>query len=327
MRCLRSVLLMAVIVAITTVAEPVVMAQSGAVPDVASRADHGPVTLDARFSPATLSLSATATLTITITRPENYSLEPKIGDAALRESFVIRDIDEQLPRLDGDKVIVSHVFHLEPLEPGSITVQPVSYTLQPDDQADPVVVQTKPLQVEVITSIESATPRLSDVEPPAGPQTLPPDPFRFLRWVAVGMLIVAAALVLIVRKRKPPPPPPPLTPAEVARRDLDALRGSAIAETDIKEFYVRLTGIVRVYVEGTTGILSPRQTTDEFLREIEGRDLFSHDEQSRFREFLESADLVKYAAHQPTSEDIASSLAKAESFVSTPVEPSVEAPE
>ena len=68
--------------------------------------------------------------------------------------------------------------------------------------------------------------------------------------------------------------------------------------------HVRLTGIVRRFIERETGIHAPEQTTEEFLRAISSGDVFSRDERDRLREFLEVADLVKYAAHQPRKEDV-----------------------
>jgi hypothetical protein len=41
-----------------------------------------------------------------------------------------------------------------------------------------------------------------------------------------------------------------------------------------KEFYLRLTGIVRQYIEGTTGIRAPEQTTEEFLRDVRSSNTF-----------------------------------------------------
>ena len=67
----------------------------------------------------------------------------------------------------------------------------------------------------------------------------------------------------------------------------------------VKEFYLRLTGIVRQYVEDTTGIRAPEQTTEEFLRDMRSRAAFPPERSVRLAEFLEAADLIKYAGQQP----------------------------
>jgi len=46
------------------------------------------------------------------------------------------------------------------------------------------------------------------------------------------------------------------------------LAASGLMETDVKVYFVELTAIVRRYIERTTGIRAPEQTTEEFLCEI-----------------------------------------------------------
>jgi hypothetical protein len=105
------------------------------------------------------------------------------------------------------------------------------------------------------------------------------------------------------------------SPRELAYLELQQLLQDNWAELDVKRFYVELTGAVRRYIERTTGILAPEQTTEEFLREIGQRDTFVADERLRLQEFLESADLVKFAAHQPRTEDLQESFQRAQRFV------------
>ena len=80
----------------------------------------------------------------------------------------------------------------------------------------------------------------------------------------------------------------------------------------IKEFYLRLTGIVRQYVEDTTGIWAPEQTTEEFLRHA-GSAVFPPDRSLRLAEFLEAADLIKYAGQQPHEGQIDEAIARPKS--------------
>ena len=89
-------------------------------------------------------------------------------------------------------------------------------------------------------------------------------------------------------------------------------------QADVKGFYVELTGIVRRYIERTTRVSAPEQTTDEFLRATTDHPEFSLDKRSQLREFLESADLVKYAAFNPNEYDIQTAIDRARRFT-TPI--------
>lgn len=282
---------------------------------ITSETSRGPVSLQVRFAPESPSLSDEVTLSITIRRDEKYSVSPpEMTD--LFEDFLVSDFDTGLPRVEDGKVVVEHVYTLEPLAPGEVTLEAIPYRFRAGKDSEPIVVETEPLIVQVRTMIDLSNPSLTDLADPQDPLMLEPDPYRHAYWIAGGVLL-AALLVFawLKRKKKPVPEGPVLTPAQVARRDLDALRASEFAETDHKKFYVELTGIVRRYVEGTTNIRAPEQTTGEFLREIEQRRLFSAREQQKFRYFLEAADLVKYAAQTPGEEEIGASWRTAEAFV------------
>ena len=83
----------------------------------------------------------------------------------------------------------------------------------------------------------------------------------------------------------------------------------------VKEFYLRLTGIVRQYVEDTTGIRAPEQTTEEFLRDMRSRAVFPPERSVRLAEFLEAADLVKYAGQRPEQGQLEQAITRAHEFV------------
>ena len=84
--------------------------------------------------------------------------------------------------------------------------------------------------------------------------------------VAAGLLAIVAVVVVMRRRRRRPVEVRRETPEEIARKALAVLLAENLpARGLIKEFYLRLTGIVRQYVEDTTGIRAPEQTTEEFL--------------------------------------------------------------
>ena len=145
-------------------------------------------------------------------------------------------------------------------------------------------------------------------------------------------LAVAAAALWRRRKREKAAAAVVLSPEELARLELQKLAASGLMETDVKVYFVELTAIVRRYIERTTGIRAPEQTTEEFLCEIsrdssplflgEGPEVRANPLSKgegmpceRLKDFLESADLVKFAAYRPRREDIQESFQRAEVFI------------
>ena len=147
---------------------------------------------------------------------------------------------------------------------------------------------------------------------------------RCRRLSAIGWLVAAGvagllailAVVALRRRKRRPIEPRRQTPEEIAQAALALLLAENLpARGLVKEFYLRLTGIVRQYVEDTTGIRAPEQTTEEFLRDMRSRAAFPPERSVRLAEFLEAADLIKYAGQQPEEGQIDQAIARAHEFV------------
>jgi hypothetical protein len=234
--------------------------------------------------------------------------------------FVIRDFREPLPRISNGREVIQQIYKLEPTETGKLRIDPISVRFsdrRPSGDGRTHTIETEPLTVEVTSLVGDKAPSLGDLRPAAGPIGLPS---RLARWLWAIAAVVAAALAaawwLWRRSRRAKAASAVvLSPEELANMELDKLIESKLADRDVKQFYVEVTSIVRRYIERTTGVHAPEQTTEEFLREISRAQTFGRDECSRLRDFLESADLVKFAAHQPRGDDIAESIRRARLFV------------
>jgi hypothetical protein len=82
-----------------------------------------------------------------------------------------------------------------------------------------------------------------------------------------------------------------------------------------REYYYRLTEIVRQYIERKFGIAAPEMTTEEFLNMLARDHGALPCQPDPLRYFLEACDYVKYAALQPRRDDAEGALATARSFV------------
>ena len=130
-------------------------------------------------------------------------------------------------------------------------------------------------------------------------------------------VVLAVLVVMLLRRRKRRPVAVRRqTPEEIAQAALALLLAENLPGRGlVKEFYLRLTGIVRQYVEDTTGIRAPEQTTEEFLRDMRSRAAFPPERSVRLAEFLEAADLIKYAGQQPEEGQVDQAIARAHEFV------------
>lgn len=233
--------------------------------------------------------------------------------------FTVRDIHEPLPRIEQNREILEQVYTLEPARTGKLSIGPIRIPFtdaRRDGDGQPHVIETQPLSVHITTVVPSDEPSLGNLRPLAGPVEVPAER-RLGRWL---LLLPVAAILAAVgwfwrKRRKRTVVEKPLSPQELARLELEQLLSERWAERDVKLFYVALTGLVRRYIERTTGVRAPEQTTEEFLREIAGKETFQPEEARRLEWFLESADLVKFAAYRPRMEDIDESIDRARRFI------------
>jgi hypothetical protein len=285
------------------------------------KAEKGPVKLTVRVWPREPRLSDLVEMDVTAEGQPDVEIKPPAFGQAVGD-FLIRDYSER-PAEPGAKNTRRFHYQLEPVHAGkhlirSVSIEFVDRRTNSEARAEPVLIETEPLEVNVTSEFGGAAPDLANLEPMVPPQSVPR--VSGMAWVigavVAGLLAIVAGILVVRRRRHRTVEAPRKSPEEIAREALDRLLAENLpARGLIKEFYLRLTGIVRQYVEDTTGIRAPEQTTEEFLRDMRSRQAFSPERGLRLAEFLEAADLIKYAGQQPQEGQIDEAISRAQEFV------------
>ncbi|MCP4003625.1 MAG: hypothetical protein GY725_05465 [bacterium] len=76
----------------------------------------------------------------------------------------------------------------------------------------------------------------------------------------------------------------------------------------VQAFYVELSDLVRTYLENRFELRSPELTTEEFFEVARTSPDLTPELQALLRDFLEQADLVKFARHQPGTAEMDAAL-------------------
>ncbi|MEI8241984.1 MAG: hypothetical protein WCI17_01830 [bacterium] len=165
-----------------------------------------------------------------------------------------------------------------------------------------------------------ATPAPVSGEPEVSlrPYRIPPTPREVLGWAALVILALLAAVLLFrgaralqrrVREVR-------MSPRERAFAELDRLlhRG-LVAKRLYKDFYIELTMVVRRYIERAHLIRAPEQTTQEFLKAAARHPHFRPASLAQLKEFLESADLIKFAGQEATPQMADDAVSGAKEYV------------
>ena len=293
--------------------------------DVISRvSEKGPVRMTVRVSPAEPRLSDLVNLEIEVVAPEQIEIKaPTFGNAV--GDFLVRDYHEDSSGASSESKEQTRKFRyeLEPVHSGthlirSVVIEFVDRRDSSEEKDKVATIASDPIDVKVSSMLDDKVPDLGQLE-----GMLPPQPLEEnQRYWWVWGLVLAIALLLttfrVLRRRESAAAiERKRSPEELASEALAALLAEDLPGKGLfKDFYVRLTGIVRVYIEETTGLRAPEQTTEEFLREMRTRATFSAERSIQLQEFLEAADMVKYAGQQPGSDQIELSIRRAQEFIS-----------
>ena len=184
-----------------------------------------------------------------------------------------------------------------------------------DKSGKPGCAEVKPFNVKVVSKVAKSEDNLKGM----GSENSLLDVKKNLLPYIIASLAALIVIVMIwsafFKRKKSSKSEKPKSPYELAMERMKALLESGLAHRDVKMFYVELTGIVREFIERTTLINAPELTTEEFLYKISQGNVFSDVERIRLKHFLESADMVKFAQHDPGEAGINTAIHNAEAFI------------
>jgi hypothetical protein len=285
--------------------------------------ERGPVRTSVRLEPLAPTIGDPLILELTVhAEPGVELLMPEFGDALDR--FTIVDFVPSETLADDGGTLARQRYTLQPSRSGPQSVPPllVEFVDRRPGRAsapegeDAYELLTERLEFEVA----SVLPADASLElrpaggalPPLAPPAAPWWPWALA--TAIGLAVAApfvARTVLAARARQRR-----RSAYDVARAELDALLYGPRPDADgMDAFYVRLSGVVRRYLEDRFGLRSPELTTDEFLDELSHSPELVRDHQTLLTSFLREADLVKFAHHVPTSGDVENSFQAAQRFL------------
>jgi hypothetical protein len=244
---------------------------------------------------------------------------PVYSDTITGEIEILSSSDTDTT-FDEDRRIISREYKVTSFDPGWNTVPPQPVAFETGEFADTVF--TTALLLTVLAPVIDTTLAIKPIKPPVN------TPVSFAEVIPWALLGFGGALLILlgiylyrrnVRKKVDPEffSRKPVEPAHViAFRELDLLKSEKLPQNGrVKEYYTRLTAIVRVYITRQFNIHAMESTSSEILEE------FAHhyNADKKLDEMLENllmlADLVKFAKEDPLMEENDRHLANAVNFV------------
>jgi hypothetical protein len=281
--------------------------------------ERGPLTVHVRADKATMTIAETVLLELEAAIEPGYEVRMPKVDKVL-ESFGIVDWDNLGDKLDPNNRIVStYQYRLEPFLSGTYPIPAFTFEFydvnNPEDKKYELT--TEPIDIEVTSLLgeQRAELKIDDIE---GVLEMPkPTSFAWLWAPGVAVVAAVAGLWLFLRRKRVKELVRIFKPAhELAYERLRVLvKEDLVGAGKIKEFYERISDILRHYIEHRFSLRAPERTTEEFLAELANTEVQPAAEKQRLGEFLQHCDLVKFAKHNPTSEQIQETFDLVKDFI------------
>jgi hypothetical protein len=242
---------------------------------------------------------------------------PKVNKVL--ENFGIVDWQDLGNRFDANNNVVStYRYRLEPFLSGKFAIPAFTFEFRDVNGQDAKTYQleTEPVDIEVTSLLGEQRGKLSiaDIE------NVVDMPARTILWwllPAVAVVGWAGGLWLYFRRKKTKTVVRIFKSAhEIAYARLQSLiRRDLVKVGKVKEFYEGVSDILRHYIEDRFEMRAPERTTEEFLFEIRDTGVLSETDRKALTEFLTHCDLVKFAKHSPTNEQIQHTFDLAKNFI------------
>jgi len=283
--------------------------------------ERGPVTVVLNIDRENPSIADRINLSIEVTAKEDYEVQlPSFGEKL--EQFGIVDYHTSQPELvEKNTKRVSRSYVLEPFLSGDYKIPPmkVVFWKEGDKDAKKHEIETETVTIKVSSLLPEnlADLKIREIVPPV---ELPRSPARWI-WLAVvtgaATAALAAGIIIWKRRHRGTEGTEASIPAhEIAFRELEKLIDEDLTKKgQIKLFYQRISDILRHYIENRFDIHAPEQTTEEFLQDLESSEELNMAYRTLLKTFLSHCDLVKFAEHQPATQDIQKTFDSCKAFI------------
>lgn len=228
----------------------------------------------------------------------------------------------------NNKLLISQIITVTSFDTGFIVFPPLNFKLKgisgeiADLKSEPFLLEIKNVQVDTAKDIKDIKPVLN------APYTLR----DFLPWIllaaAIGLLGALLWFFIRNRKRNKPfiklPSKPQKPPHMIAIEMLEELKKEQLWQKgQVKEYYTRLTDILREFFEKRFGVNASEMTSDEILFAMKDH-LVEASLMNDLKKLLLLSDLAKFAKGQPIGSENELSMTYAKTIVlNSSVAPSI----
>lgn len=240
-------------------------------------------------------------------------------DTIIAPVEIIKRLSADTADLGNNRRQIKQDIIIQSFDSGLYTLPPILYTVGNDTfKSNELVLKVIPVPVDSMPTIHG---QANVIAPNTRWYDFLPD---FITdnwgWILLAILIITGAVLAILFRKKEVslplvPRKKPIPPYELAMQQLVVLRDEKLCERgQEKEFYTRLTDILRVYIDTRFGINAMEMTSTQIVDAL-NKNAETAEPNKYMRQILEIADFVKFAKVRPLPDDNVKSFNWATKFV------------
>lgn len=281
------------------------------------------ISVSAAFDTTRILIGDQVNFSVTIDQPSDLRLTlPLIRDSLIKNIEILSGPAIDTAGIPGNKIRITEKYLVTSFDSGFYRIDPVFAEIADSKGLKRFFSDYSFLEVvRVKIAPADTTSKIFDITAPyRAPLTLG----EILPWVLLALLVsvIIWLLIKLIKKfkkvKKEEIIPVISEPAHIiALRELEKLRNEKLWENgETKKYYIRLTEIIRQYLENRFGVNSLELTTSETLEALVKTGFKKDDSYNKLRSVLTGADLVKFAKYKPEPAENETEFSNSYDFVS-----------
>jgi len=281
------------------------------------------ISVSAAFDTTRILIGDQVNFSVTIDQPSDLRLTlPLFRDTLIKNIEIISGPAIDTTGIPGNKIRITEKYLVTSFDSGYYRVDPVFAEIADSKGLKRFFSDYSFLEVARVKIAPADTAaKIFDI---AAPYRAPLTLGEILPWVLLALLVsvIIWLLIKLIKKfktvKKEVTVPVISEPAHViAFRELEKLKNEKLWQNgETKKYHIRLTEIIRQYLENRFGVNSLELTTSETLEALVKTGFKKDESYSKLRSVLTGADLVKFAKYKPEPAENESVLSDSYDFVS-----------
>ncbi len=253
----------------------------------------------------------------------SYAPDVEVQMPSLAENlgmFEIREYEVVEPKKVDDRMITRTDYLISTFDTGEFEIPELEIMYRGQNDSAWQSIKTEPITIRVESLNPDEAGDIRDIKPPMTP---PRDYRAYILWGLLALLAIAVAVFIwyfLKRRREGKPllptrTKPPRPAHELALEQLDGLaKTNLLGEGEFKEYYTRMSDIIRQYIEHRYFIYATEMTTTQLLATMRNEGI-KKPHIDLLHTFLMRCDMVKFAKYIPSEEELAETTNMAYQFV------------